>query len=214
MHIPGPFRQEDIAAMHALMRASPLATLVTLGPSGLAANHIPLLVDPHGPHGPHGTLRGHVARANPVWREFDAAQGALAVFTGPDAYITPSWYSAKAETGKVVPTWNYAVVHAAGPLVVHDDPAWVLGLVTALTQTHEAGRVAPWQVSDAPADYVERMVAAVVGIEIPIRRLEGKWKMSQNRPDADRAGVARGLRSEGGADAATMAAWILPDRGV
>lgn len=211
MHIPGAFRQDDIAAMHALMRAHPLATLVTLGPSGLAANHIPLLVDPHGPY---GTLRGHVARANPVWREFDAAQGALAVFTGPDAYVTPSWYPAKAETGKVVPTWNYAVVHAAGPLVVHDDPAWVLSLVTALTQTHEAGRVEPWQVGDAPADYVERMVAAVVGIEIPIRRLEGKWKMSQNRSAADREGVAGGLQADDVAHAATMAAWILPDRGV
>jgi transcriptional regulator len=208
MHNPGHFRQESVSAMHALMGAHPFATLVTLGPSGLNANHIPFIVDPG--NAPYGTLRGHVARANPVWREFDAGQGALVVFAGPDCYVTPSWYATKAETGKVVPTWNYAVVHAAGPLVVRDDPAWVRALVTDLTQTHETGREHPWQVSDAPEDYIARMVEAIVGIEIPIRRLEGKWKVSQNRTPRDREGVARGLLAEGIPDAGTIAGWVHP----
>lgn len=195
MYRPQPFDEERIEVMHALMQRHSLATLVTVGPAGLAANHVPLLLDPE--PAPYGTLRGHVARANPMWREFDAQTGALAVFVGPQAYITPSWYPTKRATGRVVPTWNYAAVHAAGPLVVHDDVGWLRNLVTQLTQVHETAQPQPWQVGDAPADFIDTMLKAIVGIEIPIRRLEGKWKASQNRGADDRAGVAEGLRALG-----------------
>lgn len=191
------FRETRVEVMHALMRAHPLATLVTHTDEGLEANHLPLLM--HEQSGPYGTLRGHVARNNPLWRTFKAETDALAVFQGPQGYITPSWYPTKARTGKVVPTWNYAVVHAYGPLRIIEDAAWLCELVTRLTTRHEASRDKPWQVSDAPADYMHGMLKAIVGIEIPVRRLQGKWKMSQNRLPHDRNGVIAGLDEHGDA---------------
>ena len=206
MYLPTHFAQPDVDTQHALMRAHPLATLVTLGQKGLDANPVPLIWADDGT--PHGVLRGHVARANPVWREAAPGGEALAIFHGPNAYISPSWYPSKRETGKVVPTWNYAIVHARGPLRVIDDAAWLRGLVESLTRTHEAAMPQPWAVGDAPEDYVARMLDAIVGIELALTSLQGKWKTSQNQPAANRAGVAEGLRRRGGADDAAMGALV------
>ena len=195
------FREARVEVLHALIKAHPLATLVTVTAQGLEANHIPLLIDPEPL--PFGTLRGHVARANPVWRTFSADSEVLAVFQGPQAYITPSWYVSKAQHGKVVPTWNYAVVHAHGPLKIVEDAEWLRALVTRLTASQESPRDKPWQVTDAPGDYVNTMLQAIVGIEIPVHRLQGKWKMSQNRLPQDREGVIKALNSQG--DAASRA---------
>lgn len=211
MYQVGAFREERIDVMHALMRNHPLATLVTVNDGIPDANHLPLLIDPE--PSPYGTLRGHVARANPVWQQA-GSQEVLAIFQGPQAYVTPSWYPSKRETGQVVPTWNYAVVHAHGPLVVRDDREWLRGLVTRLTDQQEAGLPQPWRVADAPADYLERMLAAIVGIEIPLTRLSGKWKTSQNRSAADRAGVAEGLVLKGDAQAQAMADLVAGKRPV
>lgn len=211
MYQVGAFREERIDVMHALMRNHPLATLVTVNDGIPDANHLPLLIDPEPL--PYGTLRGHVTRANPVWQQA-GSQEVLAIFQGPQAYVTPSWYPSKRETGQVVPTWNYAVVHAHGPLVVHDDREWLRGLVTRLTDHQEAGLPQPWRVADAPADYLERMLAAIVGIEIPLTRLSGKWKTSQNRSAADRAGVAEGLVLKGDAQAQAMAELVAGKRPV
>lgn len=191
MYQVAAFREDRIGVMQQLMREHPLATLVTAIDGRPDANHLPLLLDSE--PAPHGRLLGHVARANPLWREAAGGLDVLAVFQGPQAYVTPSWYETKRETGAVVPTWNYAVVHARCRLTVHEDRDWLHRLVTLLTAAHEAGRPQPWAVDDAPADYVERMLKAIVGIELRIDTLEGKWKVSQNRPAADRAGVAEGL---------------------
>jgi len=189
--------------MHELMCARPLATLVTLSSGGLEANHIPMhLVDMPAPF---GTLRGHVARANPLWRDFAKDVEVLAIFHGPDSYITPSWYATKKETGKVVPTWNYAVAHAYGTLRVIDDAAWVRAQLEALTAHNEAGLARPWAVSDAPHEYTDKLLAAIVGFEIVITRLSGKWKMSQNQPAQNQAGVIEGLINSDLPDAAEMA---------
>lgn len=206
MYQPAAFREERVVVMHDLIRAHPLATLVTRAGGTLEANHLPLLVDAE--PAPFGTLRGHVARANPLWRQAHAGLEALAVFQGPQAYVTPSWYPSKRETGKVVPTWNYAVVHAHGPLLIHDDPDWLRDLVSRLTGQQEAPLAQPWGIADAPADYIEQMLRAIVGIEIPITRIEGKWKVSQNRSAADRAGVAAGLETRGDAASQAMAALV------
>lgn len=194
MYLPKHFEQTDAAAMAQLLAAQPLATLVWQSAAGLTAEHLPLLLDRGPQDGPHGTLRGHVARANPVWREA-AGAAVMAAFQGPQAYISPSWYPSKAETAKVVPTWNYAVVHVHGPLRVIEDATWLRALVGRLTDVHEAPRAPRWQVDDAPADYLAQMLAAIVGIEIPVTRWQGKWKLSQNRHAADRAGVADGLEA-------------------
>jgi transcriptional regulator len=187
VYLPKHFEQNDAQALHALMRDHPLATLVSLGDEGLTADHVPLEYD-----AASHTLRGHVARANPVWRHA-AGQPVLAVFCGPQAYISPSLYPSKAEHHKVVPTWNYAVVHAHGPLQVVEQAPWLHALVSRLTGHHEAPRAQPWAVSDAPDDYVQQMLRAIVGIEIPVSRLLGKWKVSQNRTEPDRQGVSAGL---------------------
>jgi transcriptional regulator len=190
MYLPQHFEQHDRAALHALMRDHPLAALVTNGTDGLTADHVPLEFDATA--GEHGTLVGHVARANPLWQA-TAGTPVLAIFRGPQAYVSPSWYPSKAGTHKVVPTWNYAVVHAHGVLeAVHDAP-WLRDLVGRLTSRHEAPQPAPWSVADAPADYVQQMLRAIVGIRIPVARLVGKWKVSQNRSQADREGVVQGL---------------------
>jgi transcriptional regulator len=203
MYLPRHFEQHDAQALHGLMREHPLATLVTVGPDGITADHVPLEFDATA--GPHGTLRGHVARANPLWQHA-ASQPVLAVFCGPQAYVTPSWYPSKAQTHKVVPTWNYTVVHAHGTLRAVDDAPWLHDLVTRLTGHHETPRPQPWAVADAPDEYVAQMLRAIVGIEIPLTRLIGKWKVSQNRSEADRLGVADGLPAEAAAMAALVRA--------
>ena len=206
MYVPTHFEETRPDVLHQLIREHSLAALVTLGPEGLNANHIPLELDP-GP-APFGTLRGHVARGNPVWRDFSRDVEALAVFQGPQAYISPAWYQTKRETGKVVPTYNYIVVHAYGPMRIIEDRAWLRGLVERLTNRYEAGRAEPWKVTDAPADFVEQMLGAIVGIEIPLTRLIGKWKVSQNRPSADRDGVVTGLREGKDTGAEAMSALV------
>ena len=190
MYIPKHFAEEDVAEMHALMRARPLATLVSHGADGLNANHIPLLlVD--------GKLQGHVARANPLWQAGNVAGEVLVVFQGDDSYISPSGYATKAEHGKVVPTWNYAAVHAYGELRVIDDPHWIFAQISALTAANEAALPQPWAVTDAPADYIEKMLGAIVGIEIGITRLLGKWKVSQNQPAVNQASLIAALEKAG-----------------
>ena len=210
MYEPAAFKEHRIDVMHALIRAHPLATFVSMTARGMEANHIPMLIDA-APE-PLGTLRGHVARSNPLWREFDPATEVLAVFQGPQGYITPSWYPSKGETGKVVPTWNYAVVHASGPLIVHDDAEWLRGLVMRLTESQESRRAQPWRVTGAPDDYINIQLKAIVGIEIPLTRLQGKWKMSQNRIERDRAGVIDALHAEGDAASREMAALVRGER--
>lgn len=204
MYLPKHFEETRVDVLHGLIRAHPLGALVTTGVSGLEANHVPFEIDPD--PAPFGTLRGHVARANPVWR--DGVGDALVIFQGPELYVSPSWYPSKQEGGKVVPTWNYAVVHAHGALRAIDDAAWLRAFVTRLTDRHEGRRAAPWKVTDAPADYVDKMLTAIVGIELPIARLAGKWKVSQNRPAADRAGVIAGLEADGDDAARAMAAAV------
>jgi len=206
MYVPPHFEETRPEVLHELIRDHPLAALVTLGPEGLNANHIPLELDP-GP-GPLGTLRGHVARGNPVWRDFSRDVEALAVFQGPQAYISPAWYPTKRETGKVVPTYNYVVVHAYGPMRIVEDRAWLRGFVERLTNRYEAGRAEPWKITDAPADFVEQMLGAIIGIEIPLTRLVGKWKVSQNRPAVDRDGVVTGLSALSGGDAQAMSGLV------
>lgn len=196
MYLPAHFKEDRIPVLHDLIRAHPLAMLVTLDDSGLVANHIPLEIDAEA--GPFGTLRGHVARANPVWRSHRADVAAMVVFQGVHGYISPSYYPTKAATGKVVPTWNYAIVHAHGPLRAIEDVAWLRRFVEQLTDRHEAVRTQAtgepaWRVSDAPAAFIDSQLKAIVGIELPIARIEGKWKVSQNRSPEDRAGVVAGL---------------------
>ncbi len=206
MYIPAHFDESRPAVLQALIDAHPLATLITLTPDGLNANHIPLRL--HADEGPHGTLRGHVARANAIWKDFDPRVDALAIFQGPDSYITPGWYATKRETGKVVPTWNYAVVHVHGSLRAIDDPAWLRPHLEALTATHEAARVDPWHVSDAPVEYTEKLMLGIVGIELTIARMAGKWKVSQNQPAANQAGIIEGLRARGHDDDDRMADFV------
>ena len=206
MYLPKHFEEVRIDALHQLVREYPLGTLVTLVDNRLEANHIPFLLQADPP--PHGALHGHIARANPLWRQLAADAQALVIFQGPQTFISPSWYSSKRETGKVVPTWNYVVVHAHGHIRIMDDPGWVRAHVEELTNRHECRRPAPWKVTDAPADFIQTMVRAVVGVEIAIDQLQGKWKVSQNRPAKDRAGVVDGLRREGGDAASAMARLI------
>lgn len=203
MYIPEHFEERDVAVLHALMRSHPLGTWVSEVDGQLVVNHIPFVVD--STRGPLGTLLGHVARANTIWKTVPGQAASVVVFQGPQAYITPSWYPAKHEHGKVVPTWNYAVVHAHGQPRVIDDPDWLRQHVVELTGAHESARTAPWQVSDAPASYIDTMLRAIVGIEIPIARLLGKWKASQNRPASDRRGVVAGLSETGDSESQHMA---------
>lgn len=194
MHCPSMFREERQEVLHGLMSAHPLATLITSGSDGLVANLIPFSLHEGGER---GILRAHLARGN---KQLDALrEGAetLVVFQGPECYVTPSWYPSKAEHGKMVPTWNYAVVQVRGKPKVIDEPQWVLAQIEQLTNNHEGGRKNPWKVSDAPNDFISAQLKAIVGIEIPILSIEGKWKASQNRLPADRQGVIDGLRDEG-----------------
>ncbi|CUJ53942.1 FMN-binding negative transcriptional regulator [Achromobacter dolens] len=195
MYLPSAFREDSIEVQHDFIRAHPLGVLMTSGKGGLMANHIPCLLCPEGPQ---GVLRLHMARANPQWQELAAGGECLVVFHGAQAYITPSWYATKAETHKVVPTWNFVAVHVWGQARIHDDPAWVRAQIGALTDAQEKARAQPWRVEDAPEDFIAAQMRAIVGVEIAITRIEGKWKVSQNRTVADRQGVAAGLANEQG----------------
>ncbi len=207
MYQPPQFQEDRVPVMHDLMRTHPFATLISYASDGISANHVPLVLHQDGSD--FGTLRGHIAKANGLANNFDATVELLAVFQGPHHYVTPAWYPSKKQHGKVVPTWNYAVVHAYGTLRVIDDADWLLAQVQSLTNLHEAGRDQQWAVSDAPPDYVEKMLKGITGLEIPISRLQGKWKVSQNKDDADREGVARGLKSEA-SSAATQMSDLIP----
>jgi transcriptional regulator len=209
MYQPAHFREDRLEVQHALIRAHSLGLLITAGPGGLQANHVPFLVDANGSD--QGTLRAHLARANPQLRELAAVAECMVVFQGPQTYISPSLYPTKHEHGKVVPTWNYITVHAWGRPQVFDDDAWLQRQVDDLTSHKEGARPAPWRVSDAPEPFVVAQLKGIVGVEIPIARIEGKWKVSQNRPAVDQAGVVAGLRGDGG-DAGIMAT-LVAERG-
>jgi transcriptional regulator len=205
MYLPTHFEETRAPVLHALLRQHPLGLLITVDADGVpVANPIPFLLDAQ--RGEHGTLVGHVARANPVWRA--AGQGALVVFQGPQGYISPNGYPGKAEHGKVVPTWNYATVQARGTLHALDDAAAAHALVSRLTDTHEARQTRPWAVADAPDDYIASMLKAIVCIEIPLTALVGKYKLSQNRSAADRAGLEAALQADAEPAAHTLAAWM------
>ena len=194
MYLPNRFAETRLDVLHGLIAQHPLGTLVTHGAAGLAADHIPFEIGPATDVAPFGVLRAHVARANPLWRL--SGTQVLAVFQGPSAYISASLFAEKAISGKVVPTWNYATVHASGTLTAIEERAWLLALVTRLTDRHEAPRAHSWAVDDAPVPYIEAMLGAIVGIEIPIARLEGKWKINQDDSAADRVQIAAGLGAE------------------
>jgi len=203
------FREDRIEVQHELIRTHSLGLLITAGPGGLIANPVPFLIDAASSE--RGTLRAHIARANPHWRELAAIDECLVVFQGPQAYITPSWYPTKQQTQKVVPTWNYVTVHAWGRPRVIEDAGWLRQQLDDLTLLKEGGRPAPWTVDHAPPAYVAAQIKGIIGIEIPIARIEGKWKVSQNRPAIDRAGVVAGLREEG--EAAGAMAELVAERG-
>jgi transcriptional regulator len=195
VYLPKHFAEERIEVLHEAIRRTELATLVTMGANGLFATHLPVLLDPSA--GPFGTLYGHIARANPQWRDLASDTQALAIFLGPHTYISPRWYATKRETGRVVPTWNYLAVHAYGTVRTFDDPDQLRRHVEQLTDHHEGKRPDPWRVSDAPPDYVDGLLKGIVGLEFPIERIEGKWKMSQNRPEVDSLGTIAGLEAAG-----------------
>lgn len=203
MYVPEPFRRDDPETLHPFIRAHPFATLVT-GAAGMPqATHLPLILE-------GGVLRGHMARGNPHWKTIAAGQPALAIFLGPHAYVSPQWYPGKKVDGKTVPTWNYAVVHAAGPIRVTEDADWLRAHVSALTDQQEAPLAEPWKVTDAPEDYVRKMLTAIVGVELEVTSLTGKWKLSQNRAPADHDGARDGLAARGGASAEVAALMRRP----
>jgi transcriptional regulator len=209
MYQPDHFRVDDVSEMHALMRARPFASLVSAGSKGLFASHLPTVLKDEGQY---GVIECHLARANPHWKDLADGGEALMIFHGPETYITPNWYPSKAQHGKVVPTWNFAAVHAYGRPEVMQDRDWLLRHVTALTAQQERGQARPWLPSDAPAAFIETMLRGIVGFRFAVTRLEGKWKMSQNREMQDRAGVVTGLRERGEGDDLTVAALVA--RGV
>ena len=210
MYQPPLFKEERLDEMHALIRAHPFGLLVSAASSGLLANAVPFSLDAAASD--KGTLRAHVARSNPHWKEF-VGEGAdcLVVFQGPDGYVTPSWYPTKGETGKVVPTWNYVMVQVRGRCIAQDDAPWIRAQVEALTSAQESGRAVPWKISDAPDDFIAMQMRAIVGLEIRIAAIEGKWKVSQNRTEADRRGVHAGFGGEG--EAAGEIAALVAERG-
>ncbi|MGO9135410.1 MAG: FMN-binding negative transcriptional regulator [Methylovirgula sp.] len=209
MYQPVHHREDRLDVQHDLIRAHPLGMLVTLGSEGLVANPIPFILDRAA--APMGALRAHVARANPFWSDFDAKLDALIVFQGPQIYISPNYYASKKETGKVVPTWNYVTVHAYGKIKVIDDKDWLLAQLRSLTAEQEADQARPWSVDDAPEEYIAMMLKGIVGIEIEISRIEGKWKVSQNRTAADRASVVAALSAAKDEDSHAIAALIKTD---
>ncbi len=212
MYVPAHFDENRVPVLHEAIRRIGFGTLVTLGDGGIEASHVPMLIDAEPP--PSGTITGHLARANPQWRSIKYDVDALAIFTGADSYVSPSWYATRQQTGKVVPTWNYIAIHARGRLRFFDNRESLRRVVTRLTDKYETPRTAPWRVTDAPADYIDAMLKAIVGFELTITQLEGKWKMSQNQPVENRAGVVQGLTQEGKTDvAALVAATMEPKAG-
>ena len=207
MYLPEHFAEHDPAELRRLIAEYPLGTLVTLGAEGLSANHLPFELAAGA--GPHGALLGHVARGNRVWQDFSGEHEALVIFQGPSAYVSPNWYPTKAETHRHAPTYNYAVVHAHGRLIIHDDEKWLRGLLGRLTERMEAPQPNPWKMGDAPQDYLQQLLGGIVGIEIEVSRLVGKWKVSQNRLPVDRNGAAAGLRATGEPEAVAMADLIV-----
>ncbi|HMK77999.1 MAG TPA: FMN-binding negative transcriptional regulator [Xanthobacteraceae bacterium] len=205
MYVPDQFRVDDIAQMQALMRGRPFAALVSAGASGLYASHLPTVLKDEGEY---GVIECHLARANPHWRDLAEGGEALMIFQGPEGYITPNWYPSKAESGKVVPTWNYAVVHAYGRPEVEDDRDWLRRHVGELTAQQERDAAQPWHVSDAPESFIDVMTRGIVGFRFAITRLQGKWKMSQNRQALDWQGVVRGLNARAAGDDLAVAAEV------
>jgi len=203
MYLPKHFKEDRLEVLAAFIHDHPLATLVSLGNGALIATHLPMLWDPE--PAPFGTLSGHIARPNPHGRVARGGVDSLAIFLGPQAYVSPSWYPAKRQHGKVVPTWNYVAVHANGPLKLIDDVGWLRAFVTRLTALQEIPFADPWHVTDAPESFVEQMLRGIIGIEIPVRRFEGKWKLSQNRSADDYAGTIEGLRSRGDRESTALA---------
>ncbi|KQT43585.1 MULTISPECIES: FMN-binding negative transcriptional regulator [unclassified Methylophilus] len=206
MYVPQHFSEPNIDALHALMRAYPLSTLVLMSEDGLNANHIPLYLDTA--NGKHGTLSGHIARANPLWKDLAANHQVLAIFHGPDAYVTPSWYASKAKTGMVVPTWNYVAVHAHGRAKMIENKEWLRTHLSLLTTDQEAKFEHPWLIEDAPAGFIDKLILELVGIEIEIIQLTGKWKASQNQSVENQLGVIQGLRESASLEQCEMAAII------
>ena len=206
MYTPPHFGETRPDVLQSAMTAHPLAALVTTGSRGLDASHFPLLYDPSPV--PFGVLRGHMARGNRQWQEYVSGSVALAIFSGPEHYISPTWYSSTKETGKVVPTWNYVAIHARGPLTFHEDRAWLLENVRVLTDEHEKAFAQPWRVEDAPPDYIDKMLGGIVGVELAITSLEGKWKVSQNRALEDRESAIAGLESLATPEARRMAGLV------
>jgi transcriptional regulator len=209
MYLPSAFREDGLEILHALIRAHPLATLITAGPYGLVANLVPFCLFEGGPK---GILRAHIAKANEQVEPLRTGAETLVIFHGPESYITPSWYESKKEHGRVVPTWNYVVVQVRGTPRVVDDPAWVRAQIEALTSAQESRRTAPWKVTDAPEAFVAGQINAIIGVEIPVMTIEGKWKVSQNRCAADRRSVQKGLLEEHNGEMAALVAETSADR--
>jgi len=193
MYIPTFNQENNISTLHKHIKKHPFAMWTTVSNGEIIVNHLPFLLDEK--KGEHGTLFAHVAKANPIWQNFSKDMDSVVVFQGEQAYISPSWYPSKHKHGKAVPTWNYVVVHAYGIPTMIDDREWLLKHVTELTDLHEHEQQLPWKVSDAPDDYINKLLGAIIGIEIPITKLLGKWKLGQNRPESDRMGVVAGLSS-------------------
>ncbi len=206
MYLPKILEETRIEVLHDLIRSHPLGTWVSADMAELNVNHIPFLINDAA--GEFGTLIGHVARANPVWNAQASAIPSVIVFRGPQTYITPSWYPSKHQHGKAVPTWNYAVVAVHGVPEFIDDQDWLRAHLSSLTDTHEAPQALPWKIDDAPPDFTEKMIAAIVGVQIPIQRIEGKWKVNQNRSDSDKMGVVAGLLGKGDDDSLAMASLV------
>jgi transcriptional regulator len=191
VYIPKANEETRLPVLHDFIRANPLATLVTMGNSGMIASHIPLVLDDD--NSQFGLLKGHISRANTQWKDIETAIDALAIFAGDHHYITPNWYPSKHQDAKQVPTWNYVVTHCYGPLKLIEDPQWLLAHLETLTSIHEASNPVPWKVTDAPPEFIRALLNGIIGLELPIRKIEGKWKVSQNRNAQDRQGVIEGL---------------------
>ncbi len=206
MYVPRIHEENRLDVLHSLIAGHPLGTWVEAGEAELLVNHVPFVLDPS--RGKYGTLMGHVARANPVWKAARASVAGVVTFRGPQTYVTPSWYPSKHQHGKAVPTWNYAVVAAHGRPRFIEERDWLYAHLRELTETHEQSQALPWSLDDAPPDFTEKLVTAIVGVEIPIERLEGKWKTSQNRPLQDKLGVVAGLLGQGDDESAAMAGLV------
>lgn len=206
MYAPSHFDESRTAVLHDFVEQHPLAVVVAATANGVQANHVPLMLEPG--DGNPGTLKGHIARANSMWKDVPSGSEVLAIFQGPSQYISPNWYPSKPEHGRVVPTWNYAVVHARGTVTWNHDKNWLRALVESLTDRHERGHASPWHVSDAPEEFIQQMLAAIVGFEIILTSMTGKWKLSQNRNPADRAGVVTALSALPDAGSREMAVLV------